>query len=48
MDIQQEINVSIMDKFKNSGIDFAYPTQSLFIESQNNKTISSKNSNAGN
>jgi len=32
MDIQQEINLSIKDKFEKQGIEFAYPTQTLFME----------------
>lgn len=36
MDIQQEINFSIMKKFKEHGIEFAYPTQTLFVEKTTN------------
>ena len=38
MDIQQAINLSIYQSFEEEGIDFAYPTQSLYIEGkiQNN------------
>jgi small-conductance mechanosensitive channel len=32
MDIQQEINFAIKDEFEKQGIEFAYPTQTLFIE----------------
>ena len=32
MDIQQSINLSIFEEFAKRGIDFAYPTQTLFIE----------------
>lgn len=32
MDIQQSINLEIMGRFAASGISFAYPTQSLFLE----------------
>ncbi len=32
MDIQQEINFSIKDEFGKRGIEFAYPTQTLFVE----------------
>ncbi|MDH4027478.1 MAG: mechanosensitive ion channel [Nitrospirota bacterium] len=32
MDIQQEINFAINEEFMKRGIEFAYPTQSLFIE----------------
>jgi small-conductance mechanosensitive channel len=31
MDIQQEINLAIMEEFKKRGIEFAYPTQTLFV-----------------
>ena len=34
MDIQQEINLVIKDEFEKRSIEFAYPTQSLFIEKQ--------------
>ncbi|HDH33987.1 MAG TPA: mechanosensitive ion channel family protein [Nitrospirae bacterium] len=34
MDIQQEINFAIKEEFENRGIEFAYPTQTLFIEKQ--------------
>jgi small-conductance mechanosensitive channel len=33
-DIQQEINLAIKEEFEKRGIEFAYPTQSLFIEKQ--------------
>lgn len=32
MDIQQEINLAIKEEFEKRGIEFAYPTQSIFIE----------------
>ncbi len=32
MDIQQAINLYIHEKFETAGIEFAYPTQTLFIE----------------
>lgn len=31
MDIQQNINFEIMGQFRNSGVEFAYPTQTLFL-----------------
>ncbi len=34
MDIQQEINLEIMKRFEKAGIEFAYPTQTLFIEKE--------------
>lgn len=33
MDTQQYINVNIFERFAKEGIEFAYPTQTLFIES---------------
>ena len=32
MDIQQEINLAIFERFEREGIEFAYPTQTLFLE----------------
>ena len=32
MDIQQAINLSIHEQFEREGIEFAYPTQTLFLE----------------
>jgi small-conductance mechanosensitive channel len=32
MDIQQEINFAIKEEFEKRGIEFAYPTQTLFME----------------
>lgn len=32
MDIQQRINLGIMDAFQSDGIEFAFPTQTLFLE----------------
>jgi small-conductance mechanosensitive channel len=32
MDIQQEINLSLAEEFERRGIEFAYPTRTLFIE----------------
>jgi len=34
MDIQQAINLSIFEQFKEKGIQFAYPTQTLFIQNE--------------
>lgn len=33
-DIQQDINLQIMRKFEEEGIEFAYPTQTLYIEKE--------------
>ena len=35
MDIQQEINFKIKEEFEKRGIEFAYPTQTLFLEKEN-------------
>jgi small-conductance mechanosensitive channel len=32
MNIQQEINFKIKEEFEKRGIEFAYPTQTLFLE----------------
>ena len=32
MDIQQRINLAIMEAFQSQGIEFAFPTQTLFLE----------------
>ena len=32
MDVQQEINLLIYERFVDEGIEFAYPTQTLFVE----------------
>lgn len=37
MDIQQAINLTIKEEFDKRGIEFAYPTQSLFIEKTQEK-----------
>ncbi len=34
MDIQQEINYAIKSEFEKKGIEFAYPTQTLFVEKE--------------
>jgi small-conductance mechanosensitive channel len=34
MDIQQAINLQIFQDFEQAGIEFAYPTQTLFVQSQ--------------
>ncbi len=36
MDIQQEINLEIFKRFQEAGIEFAYPTQSLYIKNVSN------------
>ncbi len=36
MDIQQSINLSILEKFTKENIEFAYPSQTLFVEKTDN------------
>lgn len=36
MDIQQAINLEIFRRFQEEGIEFAYPTQTLFLQKENN------------
>lgn len=31
LDIQQELNLKLMDRFKKEGIEFAYPTQTVYV-----------------
>jgi small-conductance mechanosensitive channel len=40
MDIQQAINVAIFQSFKKDGIEFAYPTQTLYIDANIRKDFS--------
>ncbi len=35
MDIQQSINLTIYETFEKEGIEFAYPTQTLFVSKDN-------------
>ena len=37
MNIQQEINFQIKETFEKEGIEFAYPTQTLFLSNENKK-----------
>jgi small-conductance mechanosensitive channel len=39
MDTQQKINMEIYRTFENKGIEFAYPTQTLFLNKENNETV---------
>lgn len=41
MDIQQSINFDIFQKFQQLGIEFAYPTQTLFVSQETGKGIDS-------
>jgi small-conductance mechanosensitive channel len=34
MDIQQEINLSVHEQFEKDGIEFAYPTRTVFVHNQ--------------
>jgi small-conductance mechanosensitive channel len=36
MDIQQAINMKIYRTFEEKGIEFAYPTQTLFVNKEEN------------
>lgn len=38
MDIQQEINFAIKEEFEKRGIEFAYPTQTLYMENTENNS----------
>ena len=43
MDIQQAINLKIFEEFEKRGIEFAYPTQTLFVSKENgNQIVSSE------
>ena len=37
MDIHQAINLDVMRRFEEKGVEFAYPTQTLFLNPQNQK-----------
>ena len=41
MDIQQEINLKIMAAFEREGIEFAYPTQTVFLSREGNGSAES-------
>jgi small-conductance mechanosensitive channel len=34
MDKQEEINLSLMEVFEKEGIEFAYPTQTLYMKKE--------------
>jgi small-conductance mechanosensitive channel len=38
MDIQQAINLAIYERFEKEGIDFAYPTQTLYVNPEQSST----------
>jgi len=31
MDVQQDINLALFKRFEDEGIEFAYPTQTIFV-----------------
>ncbi len=31
MDIQQAVNLALLERFQDEGIEFAYPTQTVFL-----------------
>jgi small-conductance mechanosensitive channel len=35
MDVRQAVNLAIHERFHDEGIEFAYPTQTLFIQKEN-------------
>jgi small-conductance mechanosensitive channel len=39
MDIQQRINLALMEAFQTEGIEFAFPTQTLFLEGGENPPV---------
>lgn len=42
MDVQQTINLAVYKEFEDRGIEFAYPTQTLFLTKENNESSSEK------
>ena len=42
MDIRQAINLRIFEEFERRGIEFAYPTQTLFVEGASNGSESAR------
>ncbi|NIR52206.1 mechanosensitive ion channel [candidate division KSB1 bacterium] len=45
MDIQQSINLTIFKRFEEEGIEFAYPTQTLFLQKESNNETELTESN---
>jgi len=35
MDIQQSLNLALMQRFEREGVEFAYPTQTVFVNREN-------------
>jgi len=46
MDIQQDINLEIYRSFAELGVEFAYPTQTIFMEKENSQEITRNPNNA--
>ena len=44
MDIQQAINFAIYEQFEQKGIEFAYPTQTLFVSRMNGNDVNNDQS----
>jgi small-conductance mechanosensitive channel len=42
MDMQQMVNLDIVDAFEKEGIEFAYPTQTLFVQKQGSENQAGK------
>ena len=40
MDVQQRINMRIFEEFNKRGIEFAYPTRTLFVTKQQTEEVS--------
>lgn len=47
MDIQQNINLALYKRFEGEGIEFAYPTQTLYVIPENNQPVIPKKEGAG-
>ena len=43
MDIQQQINFEIFDKFQNMGISIAFPTRTLYLRNENGQNLKIEN-----
>ena len=48
MDAQQTINLAIKSSFEAAGIEFAYPTQLLYLTNQNGEPVAANNHGNGN
>ncbi|GAB2995042.1 mechanosensitive ion channel family protein [Cyclobacterium sediminis] len=47
MDIQQQINFEIFDRFLEMGISIAFPTRTLYVRNENGQNLKIENSSAG-